>query len=256
LTDAAKNVLSKGKTVKDLPIDNCIEILEIDYDLSAVENPSQLTLTVRIAGTKYVNSWHVWVYPETAPSPDNKPYFTTDFNDATAKVQAGDNVLYCLTADKVNPEKIGNIAFGFTPVFCNTALFPFQKPNTLGIYCNPEHPALAAFPNDGYSDFQWWDIIKGFILRYLQRTVVCAGIVGNACLRMDKEKGRPSRLFRSETHRQRRSKTRNNDQKGNAAWRYRVGQFDVQFLRFVWSVLHEIRRLRRTVFDSGGFSCS
>jgi hypothetical protein len=162
LTDAAKNVLAKGKTVKDLPIDNCIEISKINYDLSAVKNPSQLTLTARIADTKYVNSWHVWVYPETTPSPDNKPYFTTDFNDATEKVLAGGNVLYCLAADKMNPEKIGNIAVGFTPVFWNTALFP-QKPNTLGIYCNPEHPALAAFPNEGYSDFQWWDIIKGSV---------------------------------------------------------------------------------------------
>jgi hypothetical protein len=89
-------------------------------------------------------------------------YFTTDFNDATAKAQAGGNVLYCPAADKVNPEKIGNIATGFAPVFWNTALFS-QKPNTLGIYCDPEHPALAAFPNEDYSDFQWWDIVKGSV---------------------------------------------------------------------------------------------
>ncbi|MDR1602177.1 MAG: beta-galactosidase [Tannerella sp.] len=163
LTDATSAILAKGKTVKDLPIDNCIGISEVSCDLSAVKNPSQLTLTVRIAGTERANFWHIWVYPETAPSPDNKPHFTTDFNDAIARVQAGGNVLYCLAADKVNPEKIGNIAVGFTPVFWNTSWFPPQKPNTLGIYCNPEHPALATFPNEGYSDFQWWDIVKGSV---------------------------------------------------------------------------------------------
>jgi hypothetical protein len=29
----------------------------------------------------------------------------------------------------------------------------------LGIYCNPAHSALSSFPNDGYSDYQWWDIV-------------------------------------------------------------------------------------------------
>jgi hypothetical protein len=161
LADAAKNVLAKGKTVKDLPIDNCIGISEIEYDLSAVKNPSQLTLTVRIAGTKYANSWHVWVYPETAPAPDGKPYFTTDFNDAVARSQAGGNVLYCPPADALKPEKGGNIAVGFSSIFWNTAWTRKQAPHTLGICCDPAHPALAAFPNEGYSDFQWWDIVTG-----------------------------------------------------------------------------------------------
>jgi hypothetical protein len=163
LTDAVKHVLAKGKTVKDLPIDNCVEISKINYDLSGVKKPSQLTLTARIAGTKYVNIWHVWVYPETTPPPENKPYFTTDFNEALAKARAGGNVLYCLTADKANPKKIGSIAFGFAPIFWNTALFPREKPNTLGIYCDSGHPALAAFPNEGHSDFQWWDVVKGSV---------------------------------------------------------------------------------------------
>jgi hypothetical protein len=159
--DVTKNVLAKGKTVKDLPIDNCIEISEIEYDLSAVKNSSQLTLTVRIAGTKYANSWHVWVYPETAPVPDSKPYFTTDFEDAAEKAQAGGNVLYCLPADALKPEKGGNIAVGFSSIFWNTAWTRKQAPHTLGICCDPAHPALAAFPNEGYSDFQWWDIVTG-----------------------------------------------------------------------------------------------
>jgi hypothetical protein len=30
----------------------------------------------------------------------------------------------------------------------------------LGIYCDPEHPALAAFPNEGFSDYEWWDIVS------------------------------------------------------------------------------------------------
>lgn len=29
----------------------------------------------------------------------------------------------------------------------------------MGILCNPQHPALAAFPTASYSDWQWWDLI-------------------------------------------------------------------------------------------------
>ncbi|MDR1595094.1 MAG: beta-galactosidase, partial [Prevotellaceae bacterium] len=161
LTDTAKNILTKGEMTKNLPIDNCIEISQINYDLSAIKEPSQLTLTVRIAGTKYVNSWHVWVYPEIAKPFDGKPYFTTDIDDAAAKMLAGGNVLYCPPADALKPEKGGDIAVGFSSIFWNTAWTRKQAPHTLGVYCDPSHPALATFPNEGYSDFQWWDVVTG-----------------------------------------------------------------------------------------------
>ena len=35
----------------------------------------------------------------------------------------------------------------------------FNQIGTLGILCNPEHPALALFPTEGYSDWQWADIL-------------------------------------------------------------------------------------------------
>jgi len=162
LTDTAKNIIAKGTTTKDLPIDNCIEIAQIACNLSVVKESAKLTLTVSIAGTKYANTWDIWVYPEIDKQ-TNKPYFTTDFNDAITKAQAGETVLCCPSAEALNSAKTGNIVVGFTPVFWNTSWFPGQKPNTLGIYCDPSHPALAAFPNDGYSDFQWWDIVNGSV---------------------------------------------------------------------------------------------
>ena len=159
--DATKTVLAKGTAVKDLPIDNCIDVSKIEYRLTAIAKPSQLTLTVRIAGTKYANSWHVWVYPETAKPLDGKPYFTADFDEAAAKAQAGGIVLYCPPAETLKPEKGGNIAVGFSSIFWNTAWTRGQAPHTLGIYCDPAHPSLADFPNEGYSDFQWWELVTG-----------------------------------------------------------------------------------------------
>ncbi len=34
-----------------------------------------------------------------------------------------------------------------------------QAPQTLGILCNPNHPAFQYFPTEYYSNYQWWDAI-------------------------------------------------------------------------------------------------
>jgi hypothetical protein len=34
-----------------------------------------------------------------------------------------------------------------------------QPPHTLGILCDPRHPALAEFPTESYSNWQWWYLL-------------------------------------------------------------------------------------------------
>jgi hypothetical protein len=49
---------------------------------------------------------------------------------------------------------------GFTPIFWNTACTQRQAPHTLGITCDPAHPALAAFPTEAHSNWQWWSVFQ------------------------------------------------------------------------------------------------
>jgi len=35
-----------------------------------------------------------------------------------------------------------------------------QPPHTLGILCDPAHPALAEFPTEFHSNWQWWDLVS------------------------------------------------------------------------------------------------
>ena len=48
----------------------------------------------------------------------------------------------------------------FLPVFWSPVWFPTQKPNTMGILCDPKHPALARFPTESYSNWQWYDLLN------------------------------------------------------------------------------------------------
>ncbi|GHS94218.1 beta-galactosidase [Bacteroidia bacterium] len=159
ISDASQKTLASGKTTKDLPVDNCIAISNIELPLLSVKEPSQLTLSVKVVEAGAANQWHIWVYPAKETGNETKPYFTTDYNDAVTKAKAGLRVLYCLPKDALKPEKGGNIAVGFSSIFWNTAWTKKQAPHTLGIFCDAAHPALAAFPNEGYSDYQWWDVV-------------------------------------------------------------------------------------------------
>ncbi|MBC7889705.1 MAG: beta-galactosidase, partial [Ferruginibacter sp.] len=54
----------------------------------------------------------------------------------------------------------GDIETGFSSIFWNTSWTNGQAPHTLGILCNPKHPALKEFPTQYFSNWQWWDAMS------------------------------------------------------------------------------------------------
>jgi hypothetical protein len=52
------------------------------------------------------------------------------------------------------------VALGFSSIFWNTAWTRRQPPHTLGILCDPGHPALDGFPTESHSDWQWWYLVS------------------------------------------------------------------------------------------------
>ena len=46
----------------------------------------------------------------------------------------------------------------FLPVFWSPVWFPTQT--TMGILCDPRHPALARFPTEFHSNWQWWNLLE------------------------------------------------------------------------------------------------
>ncbi|MFV0482472.1 MAG: sugar-binding domain-containing protein [Bacteroidales bacterium] len=122
------------------------------------ESAQELRLTVDLAG--FSNSWDFWVYPtQTAKETEvkivrklDKP--TLDF------INAGGKVLLSVNKCDVKKGKGGEVGIGFSSIFWNTAWTSGQKPHTLGILCNPKHPALADFPTGYHSNWQWWDAMS------------------------------------------------------------------------------------------------
>ena len=57
-------------------------------------------------------------------------------------------------------DALGKVELGFSSIFWNTAWTSRQAPHTLGVLLDPKHPALAAFPTEGYSNWQWWHLVS------------------------------------------------------------------------------------------------
>ncbi|MCL3851248.1 MULTISPECIES: sugar-binding domain-containing protein [Parabacteroides] len=161
ISDRAGTKLAQGCFTKDLPVTNCIPAGEIEYALSGIGEPSQLLVSVEVKETNSKNQWNIWVYPAKQEAVEQQPYITSTLDNQTMeRLDKGENVLLLLAPGSILPEKGGDIRVGFSSIFWNTAWTNKQPPHTLGILCNPAHPALAAFPTEGYSDYQWWDLVS------------------------------------------------------------------------------------------------
>lgn len=157
ITDKSGKVYATGAFKKGtIPIGHNFSLGSVTADLKHIKEASQLTLKVSVGD--FTNSWHFFVYPSHLTAPNKEVYVTQQLDEkAKTLLNNGGRVLLTLKKGTLKPEKGGDIAVGFSSIFWNTAWTKQQPPVTLGILCDPQHPALANFPTEYHSDWQWWD---------------------------------------------------------------------------------------------------
>lgn len=159
LTDGGGKVAAQGSLApKTLPTGSVTPLGAIDIDLKAFAKAAALKLEVQMEGSRFANDWNLWVYPAELPHEStNAPRFTLAEawnDDVQTKLAAGSRVV--LFAD---PRTVrGNTVGRFDPIFWNRLWFPTQPQHTVGLLLAPAHPALAGFPTDFHSDWQWQDL--------------------------------------------------------------------------------------------------
>jgi hypothetical protein len=85
---------------------------------------------------------------------------TTSLDEAITALDAGKTVLWNPPSGSVKNDPARPLTPGFSSIFWNTAWTRWQPPHTLGILCDPKHPALGKFPTDFHSNWQWWELQK------------------------------------------------------------------------------------------------
>ena len=161
-TNTDGSIFSEGELKKtNIPLGNGIQLGLVNQSFKKINKAQKLTLSISV--NEFKNSWDVWVYPNEKPSiKTTKNYIVTSKldNKTLAYLNNGGNVLLNITKGDITPEYGGDIGIGFSSIFWNTSWTNDQKPHTLGILCNPEHPALAHFPTEYHSNWQWWDAVS------------------------------------------------------------------------------------------------
>lgn len=153
-------VMFKGQLNRQsIPLGNTIKLGSITQSLSQIKDPAMLTLTVTV--NNYANSWDFFVYPADLPQVKTDVYVTQTIDDkAKQQLKNGGTVLLTLKKGSLAKDMGGDVAIGFSTIFWNTAWTANQPPVTMGILCNPHHAALAQFPTQEYSNYQWWDAMS------------------------------------------------------------------------------------------------
>lgn len=145
--------LGKGKTpAVALAFGHNGGLGKISLPLQQVTKASKLEIRLSLDGTEYRNRWNVWVYPSSVETKWGDVKYTRSYDEAMALLKKGEKVLF-------NPDwrTLQGIEGKFVPVFWSPVHFPNQA-GTMGVLCNPAHPALADFPTDMHTDWQWWDL--------------------------------------------------------------------------------------------------
>jgi hypothetical protein len=155
-------IIQSGKLIQqDIPLGNAFQLGIVSLPLNSMTTPEKLTLEVSVAS--FSNHWDFWVYPSKRESVAGaeKIRVVSDLDPQTLSfLQNGGSVLLSLKKGSVPAGMGGEVAVGFSSIFWNTAWTSGQAPHTLGILCDPQHPALAGFPTEYHSNWQWWDAMS------------------------------------------------------------------------------------------------
>ena len=140
----------------DIPTGKLSHLGKIEASLAGAAAPAKLTIDLSLPGTSIANQWEIWVYPPKVNiEPPQGLVVSKVWNDeAKSALSQGGRVLLFATASSSQ-----SLPGRFLPVFWSPVWFPTQKPNTMGILCDPKHPALADFPTDFYSNWQWCELL-------------------------------------------------------------------------------------------------
>jgi hypothetical protein len=103
-----------------------------------------------------VNDWDVWVYPERLSVSTAGITVAGNWDTyARAALQEGKTVVLLPESQRFK----NTVPCSFTTVFWAAAWFP-KRHETMGVLCEPPHPALKMFPTNFHADWQWWELMS------------------------------------------------------------------------------------------------
>ncbi len=135
-------------------------VATVQTALPAVTAAQKLVFEATLDGTGILTSYPLWVYPGTLSAVPIAPANVTIARHFDAAVQAGlaagGRVL--LMPDAAHPFA-HTPGGGFMTDFWCWPMF-YNTPGTMGLLIQPDHAALAGFPTETHSNWQWFNLVR------------------------------------------------------------------------------------------------
>ncbi|MHC5118029.1 MAG: discoidin domain-containing protein [Planctomycetota bacterium] len=155
--DKGSTVASGELDAIDIPIGNDTFGGEISASLNNITVAGKFTVRLGIRDTDISNSWEIWVYPDVVKQVEADDILVADQFDKKVQEHLDDGDKVLLSINSANQNVVGT---NFEPIFWCGMWFTGQD-RQLGILCDPSHPALAGFPTDFHTNWQWYHLLKG-----------------------------------------------------------------------------------------------
>ena len=187
LTDSKGRVLQRGKLPAVPATQGGLRDLgTLTIPLANVVAPAKLTLELRLRGTKIQNHYPIWVYPaEINTTPPAGVMLTQKLEpSALDELARGGRVVFSPAPGSAVQSVKGGFIGNFWGWWGGK-----NVPETTGFLCDPKHPALREFPTDYYTDWQWFNLLKG------SQPAILQGLMkGNPIVQMIDNKMRNDKL--------------------------------------------------------------
>jgi hypothetical protein len=138
------------------PVGNVFYIGDISVPLSRIMEPKKLELIVTVKGTAFKNQWNIWVYPDhEVRKTDTGVHVAYTWAEAEKMLAKGEKVLLLPSHSDVVMWRPGQFKSIFwSPVWLKRGI------ETMSVMADTEHPALAKYPTDRHTDWQWFDVLE------------------------------------------------------------------------------------------------
>ncbi|HNR32650.1 MAG TPA: discoidin domain-containing protein [Candidatus Hydrogenedentes bacterium] len=156
------NIMDQGEwPARTIQRGTAVPLGRIEIALGDLPAPGNYVIEISLPEAEAANAWDIWVYPRdvSTETPDGVHVARCLDEDALKTLASGGRVLLLPEPGSVRGDAAGTVPAGWSPIFWNTLWTGFQAPHTLGLLCDPGHPALRAFPTEFHSNWQWWDLV-------------------------------------------------------------------------------------------------
>jgi hypothetical protein len=159
--------IREGKIARPVIVRGGLESIgNIAFNFAGMDLAQKLKILISIEGTRYLNAYDIWVYPESVDTgiPDGVMVSTALDAKTQAHLQKGGKAILFPVQDQLKNCINGAFQSDFWcyPMFARAAINRGIEPapGSLGFICDPESPLLKHFPTEFHSNWQWWHLVK------------------------------------------------------------------------------------------------